>query len=97
MTQANGDNKPSAVDVLTDLLGSEDFPAEVLDPVGAAKIILGRLEDAGFDLAAGMKEVRRLRAEIERLEAAKRRALELADERAKEANALRRDLAGKKP
>ena len=91
-----------SVEVLADLLGSDDFPAEVLDTEAAAKIILQRLSDAGFKVtvdeqAAGMKEVLRLRAEIERLEAAKRRALELADERAKEANALRRDLAGKKP
>ena len=61
-----------------------------------------RLTDAGFKVtvdehAAGMKEVRRLRAEIERLEDAKRRALQLADERALEANALRIELARKKP
>ena len=52
--------------------------------------------DAGFKVgdehAAGIREVRRLRAEIERLEDAKRRALQLADERAKEANALRSEL-----
>jgi hypothetical protein len=35
-------------DVLADLLGSGDFPAEVLDPEAAARIILQRLEDAGF-------------------------------------------------
>jgi hypothetical protein len=86
-----------SVEVLADLLGSDDFPAEVLDTEAAAKIILQRLSDAGFKVtvdeqAAGMKEVLRLRAEIERLEAAKRRALQLADERAKEANALRREL-----
>ena len=64
--------------------------------LAAAKIILQRLADAGFKVgdehAAGMQEVRRLRAEIERLEDAKRRALQLADERAKEANALRSEL-----
>jgi len=43
--------------------------------------------------AVGMREVHRLRAEIERLEDAKRRALQLADERAKEANALRSRLS----
>jgi hypothetical protein len=35
-------------DVLVDLLGSGDFPAEVLDPADAARIILQRLADAGF-------------------------------------------------
>jgi hypothetical protein len=35
-------------EVLVDLLGSGDFPAEVLDPNAAAEIILRRLEDAGF-------------------------------------------------
>jgi hypothetical protein len=34
--------------VLTDLLGSADFPAEVIDPEAAAAIILRRLRDAGF-------------------------------------------------
>jgi hypothetical protein len=37
-------------DVLSDLLGSGDFPAEVLDPEAAAEIILKRLEDAGFEV-----------------------------------------------
>jgi hypothetical protein len=40
------------LDVLVDLLGSADFPAEVLDPIGAARIILQRLEDAGFKVVA---------------------------------------------
>ena len=35
-------------EVLADLLGSGDFPAEVLDPEGAAEAILRRLDDAGF-------------------------------------------------
>jgi hypothetical protein len=35
-------------DVLIELLGSGDFPGEVLDPVEAVRIILRRLEDAGF-------------------------------------------------
>jgi hypothetical protein len=39
------------IDVLADLLDSADFPAEVPDPVEAAKIILDRLRDAGFDAA----------------------------------------------
>jgi len=51
--------------VLSDLLGSGDFPAEVLDPEAAAKIILQRLHDAGFEVTddehpAGMREVNRL-------------------------------------
>jgi hypothetical protein len=35
-------------EVLEDLLGSGDFPAEVLDPEAAARIIIQRLLDAGF-------------------------------------------------
>jgi hypothetical protein len=34
--------------VLADLFGSGDFPAEVLDPVLAAEIVIQRLRDAGF-------------------------------------------------
>jgi hypothetical protein len=34
--------------VLADLLGSADFPVEVLDPDKAAEIIIQRLVDAGF-------------------------------------------------
>jgi hypothetical protein len=37
-------------DVLVDLLGSGDFPAEVLDPEAAAWIILRRLFDPGFEV-----------------------------------------------
>ena len=37
-------------DVLADLLGSGDFPAEVLDPEAAAWVILRRLFDAGFEV-----------------------------------------------
>jgi hypothetical protein len=37
-------------EVLADLLGSADFPAEVLDPEAAAAIILRRLRDAGFQV-----------------------------------------------
>jgi hypothetical protein len=63
-TQADRDNSPDdpsfpetpqkadrellPVEVLSDLLGSGDFPAEVLDPEAAAKIILQRLHDAGL-------------------------------------------------
>jgi hypothetical protein len=35
-------------EVLADLLGSGDFPAQVLDPEAAAEIIIQRLGDAGF-------------------------------------------------
>jgi hypothetical protein len=68
MTQANGDNSPDdpsfpetpqkadgellPVEVLADLLGSDDFPTEVLDTEAAAKIILQRLADAGFSIVA---------------------------------------------
>jgi hypothetical protein len=38
------------LDVLIDLLGSADFPAEVLDPEAAARIIIQRLDDAGFQI-----------------------------------------------
>jgi hypothetical protein len=34
--------------VLADLFGSGDFPAEVLDPEAAAEITIQRLLDAGF-------------------------------------------------
>jgi hypothetical protein len=36
--------------VLVDLFGSGDFPAEVLDPVHAAEIVIQRLNDAGFEI-----------------------------------------------
>jgi hypothetical protein len=60
MTQADGDNSLLPVEVLTDLLGSEDFRAEVLDPEAATQIILQRLADAGvLYRAAGNNERRR--------------------------------------
>jgi hypothetical protein len=43
------------LDVLSDLLGSGDFPVEVADPEAAAKIILQRLEDAGFEIRAARR------------------------------------------
>lgn len=46
MTGAARELRPE--EVLADLLGSGDFPANVLDPEGAARIILERLVDAGF-------------------------------------------------
>jgi hypothetical protein len=36
--------------VLADLFGSADFPAEVLDPERAAEIAIQRLLDAGFQV-----------------------------------------------
>jgi hypothetical protein len=35
-------------DVLVDLLGGADFDHEILDPEAAVRIIIQRLEDAGF-------------------------------------------------
>jgi hypothetical protein len=37
-------------DVLADLLGSADFPAEVIDPARASDVIIERLRDAGFNI-----------------------------------------------
>ncbi len=42
--------------VLVDLFGSGDFPAEVLDPVDAAEIVIERLFDAGFAIAPARSE-----------------------------------------
>ena len=36
--------------VLTDLFGSGDFPAEIIDPEHAAEIVIQRLNDAGFEI-----------------------------------------------
>jgi hypothetical protein len=38
------------IDVISDLLGSGDFPAEVLNPYAAAWLIIQRLADAGFSI-----------------------------------------------
>jgi hypothetical protein len=43
-----GATDQTPAEVLADLLGSADFPAEVLDPIGAADLILDRLQKAGF-------------------------------------------------
>jgi hypothetical protein len=40
----------SPMHVLTDLFDSGEFPAEVLDPVHAAEIVIERLRDAGFEI-----------------------------------------------
>jgi hypothetical protein len=37
-------------DVLADLFGSGDFPAEILAPEAAAEIVVQRLIDAGFQI-----------------------------------------------
>jgi hypothetical protein len=37
-------------EVLADLFGSGDFPAEILDPEHAAEIVIQRLNDAGFKI-----------------------------------------------
>ena len=91
------------IDVLADMLGEEGF--EIADTRLAAVVIVQRLRDSGFSvvptqppavsdsvLLAGMQEVLRLRTEVDRLQEAKRRALQIADERAKEAVELRRQI-----
>ena len=40
----------SDLTVLADLLGSADFPAEVIDPARATDVIIERLRDAGFNI-----------------------------------------------
>ena len=42
--------------VLADLLGSADFPVEVLDPDKAAEIIIQRLADAGFAIRPAIEK-----------------------------------------
>jgi hypothetical protein len=49
-TVMTGNRELLPEDVLVDLLGSGDFPAQVLDPEAAAWIILRRLFDAGFEV-----------------------------------------------
>jgi hypothetical protein len=46
------DNELRPEDVLADLLGSGDFPVEVADPDAAARIIIQRLIDAGFEIVS---------------------------------------------
>jgi hypothetical protein len=45
-------------DVLADLFGSGDSPAEILDPDHAAEIVIQRLLDAGFAIV-NWKDARR--------------------------------------
>jgi hypothetical protein len=40
----------TALEVLADLLGGADFDHEILDPEAAARIIIERLRDAGFEI-----------------------------------------------
>ena len=40
----------SPQEVLEDLLGSADFPVVIVDTHAAARIIIRRLEDAGFEI-----------------------------------------------
>jgi hypothetical protein len=86
-------------DVLADLLGSGDFPVEIADPEAAAAIIIQRLIDAGFVIKDRERrdQIEDLKAEVARLQDAKRRALKLADERAIEANGLRAQLVERQP
>ena len=37
-------------DVLVDILGSGDFDHEIINPEASARLILERLEDAGFEI-----------------------------------------------
>jgi hypothetical protein len=46
----NSEPELDPFDVLVDLLGGADFDHEILDPEGAARIILERLRDAGFKI-----------------------------------------------
>jgi hypothetical protein len=39
-------------ETIEDLLGSEDFPSDIADTEGAAKLIVQRLIDAGFVVIA---------------------------------------------
>jgi hypothetical protein len=42
-------------EVLEDLLGSADFPVVIVDTRAAARIIIRRLEDAGFEIVPAGK------------------------------------------
>jgi hypothetical protein len=53
-----GNRELDPLDVLIDLLGGADFDHEILDPEAAARLILDRLRDAGFEIVDA-KEVRR--------------------------------------
>jgi hypothetical protein len=44
------------LDVLIDLLGGADFDHEILNPEAAARIIIERLEDAGFKIVPTTRE-----------------------------------------
>ena len=44
-------------DVLIDLFGGADFDHEILNPAEAARIVLDRLRDAGFEIVPAGKAV----------------------------------------
>jgi hypothetical protein len=46
----SGGKELTPYQVLEDLLGSPDFPVVILDTAKAARIIIHRLEDAGFEI-----------------------------------------------
>jgi hypothetical protein len=70
-------------DVIAEVIGEELLD----DPDRIAEMVIERLRDAGFKIVPA--EEPGLKAEVQRLQAAKRWALLLADERAKEAAQLR--------
>lgn len=43
-------------DVLADLLGSADFPADIFNPELEAALIIQRLRDAGFEIVPADRE-----------------------------------------
>jgi hypothetical protein len=45
-----GNRELDPLDVLIDLLGGADFDHEILDPEAAARLIIERLTDAGFEI-----------------------------------------------
>jgi hypothetical protein len=83
-------NRPlTAQEVLVDLFGEAEFEKAILagDDESAARLATDRLRDAGFVILDARDETARLRFALQR-------ALRVADERAKEANALRQEVAG---
>jgi hypothetical protein len=88
------------IEVLSDLLGGEGF--EIADTRLAAVLLVQGLRDAGFSLVPNepspkifdevLGEIGRMRTEIDRLQEAHRRALQLANEWARAANLLRLEL-----
>jgi hypothetical protein len=54
-----GNRELDPLDVLADLLGGADFDHEILDPDAAARLIIERLRDAGFEIVPTRPENRR--------------------------------------